>query len=128
MNEQKTHNHLNPAIVFHPGLTVLDMMKGYNMSKTELAEVINYPLKELKDIISCQASITKEFAKKLAYAFGTSVNLWLKLQNDYDIYRAEQEMKIEVGKRKEIERRYRVFRLKKEGHEKGVGLGDLVVS
>ena len=67
----------------HPGIILLDMLKEDKLSVDLLAERINVDKLTLNKICSCENDISMNMANKLAMYFGTSMDLWLNLQNNY---------------------------------------------
>lgn len=78
----------NPAT---PG-EVLKMgwMDPLDLTVTDLAEKIDMSRGALSRIINGRARLTMDVARRLAKAFGTSVGLWLRLQEQRDEWEAEQ--------------------------------------
>ena len=69
---------------FHPGEYLKDELDAREWTQTELAEMIGRPLRLINRIIAGKAGITAQTAQQLAAAFGTSAELWMNLQNQYD--------------------------------------------
>ncbi len=58
--------------------------KGLNMS--QFAYQIEVPPSRISDIISGKREISLDSAKRIARYFGDTVQYWLNLQTDYNIY------------------------------------------
>lgn len=69
---------------FHPGEYLKDELDAREWTQTELAKMIGRPLRVINRIIAGKAGITTPTAQQLATAFGTSAELWMNLQNQYD--------------------------------------------
>jgi len=70
----------------HPGEILLeDYLKPLGMSPHQLALMLNVPPNRIYQIANCDRAITPETALRLGRYFGTSAELWLKLQIDYDL-------------------------------------------
>ena len=69
---------------FHPGEYLKDELDAREWTQTELAKMIGRPLRVINRIIAGKAGITAQTAQQLATAFGTSAELWMNLQNQYD--------------------------------------------
>ena len=69
---------------FHPGEYLKDELDMREWTQTGLAEMIGRPLRVVNRIIAGKAGITAQTAQQLAAAFGTSAELWMSLQNQYD--------------------------------------------
>ncbi|RHZ37570.1 HigA family addiction module antitoxin [endosymbiont GvMRE of Glomus versiforme] len=69
----------------HPG-TILskEFLIPRKISQTKLATSINVPVKLVKEICQAKKSINAEMALRLGTYFGTSAELWLGLQQDYE--------------------------------------------
>ncbi|CAI2190753.1 11837_t:CDS:1, partial [Funneliformis geosporum] len=69
----------------HPG-TILnkEFLIPRKITQTKLATSINVPLKTIKEICQAQKAIEAEMALRLGTYFGTSAELWLGLQQDYE--------------------------------------------
>ncbi len=75
----------------HPGIILLeDWIKPLNLSITEFALKIGTSRKNLSEIVNSKCGISPEMALKLSKALGTSAELWLNLQQAYDLWQAKQ--------------------------------------
>jgi len=71
----------------HPGVILKEeFLIPMGLTQTELSSLINSTPNTVSEIINKKRSLTTEMAIKLSKFFGTSVELWLNLQNQYDIY------------------------------------------
>ncbi|KAB8316175.1 HigA family addiction module antidote protein [Tolypothrix campylonemoides VB511288] len=76
----------------HPGALIKrQYLEPLNMTITQLAENLGVSRKTLSEIINEQAGITPNMALRLASAFQTTPELWLNLQQKYDLWCAAQE-------------------------------------
>lgn len=78
----------------HPGEILADELTELEMSASELARQINVPSNRISQILAGKRSITADTALRIGKWFGTGPNIWLNLQQAYDIDIA----KIEMGK------------------------------
>jgi addiction module HigA family antidote len=62
------------------------------MSAGALAKICGLPRTRIERIASEQTGITADAALRLAKALGTTTQLWLNLQNDYDIQIAKRDL------------------------------------
>jgi len=70
----------------HPGEIIKhEFLEPLGMSATALARVSGIPANRLTEIIAGRRSVTADTAIRLARYLGTSVDLWLNLQANYDI-------------------------------------------
>lgn len=72
----------------HPGeILKNDFLEPLGLSQTLLAKGLNTTFRTVNEIVNEKRNISPEMAIRLSRFFGTSVELWLNLQNQYDIYR-----------------------------------------
>ncbi len=76
--------------MYHPGSYVEDAIDALSMTRHECAGRLNMSDKELSELISGEHGLTAETARKLGGFFGTEPELWINLQNRYEMYVAEQ--------------------------------------
>ena len=70
----------------HPGRVLHDeVMKPLGVSRNKLARDIDVPVGRISAIVAGSRAITADTALRLAKYFGTTPELWLKLQSDYDL-------------------------------------------
>jgi len=75
----------------HPGEILLEeFLKPGGVTQYKLAQAIGLPQSRLSSIINGKRSITAETAILLGKFFGTSPDMWLGLQNMYDLREAEK--------------------------------------
>ena len=71
----------------HPGAIIkFDYLEELNMSVSKLALILGVSRKTLSKIVNEHASITPQMALRLSQAFGTTPELWLNLQRNYDLW------------------------------------------
>ena len=84
----------------HPGEVLLeDFMKPLGLTQYRVAKDIGVPALRISQIVRGQRAITADTALRLARYFGTSPDVWLRLQAAYDLEVAQQQ----IGKRVERE-------------------------
>ena len=77
----------------HPGgLVKRQYLEPLNMTSTELANILRVSRKTVSEIVNEKASITPNIALRLAAAFQTTPELWLNLQQKYDLWCATNEL------------------------------------
>ena len=87
-----------------PGeILIEEFMKPHGLSQNRLARDIDVNPARINDIVHGRSSITASVALRLAKYFGTTPELWMNLQADYDLRRAR------AGDWPKIERRVRVL-------------------
>ena len=73
----------------HPGKILLEeFLKPLNLSQNALARAIAVPPRRINAIVLGKRSITADTALRLAKAFGTSIQFWMGLQDEYDLREA----------------------------------------
>ena len=76
----------------HPGEIIKEMyMKPLKLTVTSLAASLGVSRKTLSTIINERAGVTPDMALRLSRAFSTSPELWLNMQQGYDLWVAENE-------------------------------------
>ena len=87
----------------HPGQILKeDFLDELKISQTELAFALGTTFRTINE----KRNISTEMAIKLSKFFRTSIELWLNLQNQYDIYRV-------YNKKKELIDRVRPMKSRK---------------
>ena len=72
---------LKEMFIKERGLTITEVAKGLNVARANLSAVINGHL-----------GISPELAIKLSEAFGNTPQFWVNLQNNYELWHAEQKV------------------------------------
>jgi len=81
----------------HPGeILSEEFLEPLGMSMNKLADELHVPANRITQIVEGRRSITGETALRLARYFGTSAELWLGMQKDYDLQVARDEFEVEV--------------------------------
>jgi addiction module HigA family antidote len=77
----------------HPGEVLREeFLVPLGMSSGALARACGVPRTRIERLASEQAGVTADTALRLAKAFGTSPDLWLSLQNDFDVQVAKRQI------------------------------------
>ena len=82
----------------HPGKVVrVSCLKPLGLSVTEGAKALGVSRQALSNLVNGRARVSSEMAIRLAKAFGSTTETWIRLQTAYDIAQAlEREDEIEV--------------------------------
>ena len=82
----------------HPGRIVRhDCLEPLGLSVTEGAKVLGVTRQALNNVVNGKAAISPEMAIRLAKAFGSTAETWLRMQLAYDLAAARKdESKIKV--------------------------------
>lgn len=89
-------------IAFHPGAYVKDLIEDLEMNQHELSKRLGITSKTVSKFINGDAPLSNELASRLSIVFGTSIELWLNLNNNYIKKQVEIEQKKSEDKQKEI--------------------------
>lgn len=77
----------------HPGEVLLeDFLKPMGITQYRLAKDISVPPRRINEIVLGKRSLSADTALRLARFFGTSEELWLNLQNQYDLDNARDQL------------------------------------
>jgi addiction module HigA family antidote len=75
----------------HPGEHLADFLADYGWSARELARRLHVPHNRVLALLKGERALSADTALRLARLFGTSVELWLRLQMRYDVERTRLE-------------------------------------
>jgi antitoxin HigA-1 len=86
----------------HPGRSIRSAcLKPLGLSVTEGAKVLGVTRQALNNIVNGKAGISPEMAIRLAKAFGSTPETWLRMQLAYDLAAARKnESKIKVRRQR----------------------------
>ena len=79
-----------PRAPIHPGEHLAEELRELNMSAAELARQLDVPVNRVTQILNGQRSVTADTALRLGHWFGTGPEIWLNLQQLYEVRRARQ--------------------------------------
>ena len=72
----------------HPGeILKEEFLAPLEMSQSHLAKALHTSFRAINELVNEKRGITVEMALRLSKYFGTSPQLWLNLQNQYDLHR-----------------------------------------
>lgn len=70
----------------HPGEILMgDFIQGFGITQNKLAVSIGVPPRRINEIVHGKRGITADTAVRLAKYFGTSAELWMNLQSQYEL-------------------------------------------
>jgi len=73
-------------VAVHPGeILAEEFMKPHGLTQTQLAAALAIPIQRVNLLLNGKRGVTPDTAYRLARYFGTSVELWMGLQQDWDI-------------------------------------------
>lgn len=76
-----------------------EFMKPLGVSINALARDLDVPPNRISEIVNGKRAITADTALRLAHYFGTSAEVWLNLQTDFDLRVARREVGPEIRTR-----------------------------
>lgn len=83
----------------HPGEILReDVLPALGLSISELARRLGVSRQQVHRIIACTHPVTVEMALRVGRLVGNGPELWLRLQQNYDLWRAEQGLSGELEK------------------------------
>lgn len=86
----------------HPGEIIREFcVEPSDLTVTEAAEALGVARKTLSTLLNGRAGISPEMALRLSKVFGRTPEGWLRLQLQFDLWKAEQS--IDISKLKRIE-------------------------
>ena len=75
----------------HPGEILREELDMLGLSANALARALGVPVNRITQILNGQRGVTADTALRLARYFGTTPQLWLNLQQTWELRRAEIE-------------------------------------
>ena len=76
----------------HPGRIVRqDCIEPLGLTITEAAKVLGVTRQALNNVVNGKAGISPEMAVRLSKAFGSSAEMWVRLQSNYDLSQVRPE-------------------------------------
>jgi antitoxin HigA-1 len=73
------------VLAIHPGEVLNDEMHERGISINGLARALRVPPNRVSAIVNGKRSITADTAHRLGRFFGTSAQMWMNLQMEYDL-------------------------------------------
>jgi addiction module HigA family antidote len=82
----------------HPGKVLrVSCLEPLGLSVTEAAKALGVSRQALSNLVNRRASLSSEMAIRIAKAFGSTTETWIRLQSAYDVAQAQaREDEIEV--------------------------------
>jgi addiction module HigA family antidote len=85
----------NPA---HPGEIVQEYMEGLGLTVSALAAHLKITRANLSRMIHGKTGVSAEMALRLSEAFGTTPEVWIRLQANYDLAKALRNRRIKIAR------------------------------
>ena len=89
-----TRNGMKPV---HPGEILREEIKTLGLSANALSKALGVPVNRVTTILNGQRGVSADTALRLARYFGTTPQLWLNLQQTWELRRAEIEKGREIA-------------------------------
>lgn len=90
-----------PDVAIPPGDVLAEELEARGLTQSRLARLMRRPLQAINEIVRGRKRITGATALGLADALGTSAELWIRLEADYELNKAR------LARRREPRRRTR---------------------
>jgi len=79
----------------HPGIVLKEIyLEPLDLSVTRAAEALGITRKALSELVNGKSGISTTMALRLSKSFGTSPELWLNMQQHYDLWQARKKTKL----------------------------------
>ena len=86
MSNSSTTTEADLIEPIHPGEILMeDFIEGFGITQNKLAVSIGVPPRRINEIVHGKRGITADTAIRLARYFGTSDELWMNLQSNYEL-------------------------------------------
>lgn len=83
----------------HPGAILRDdVLPALELSVTEAARQLRVTRQTLHRILAGRSAVSAEMAVRLGRFCGNGADLWLRMQQAYDLWHAEQRLRDELAK------------------------------
>lgn len=77
-----------PDVVIPPGEVLAEELEARGLTQSRLARRMHRPLQAINEIVRGRKRITGATALELADALGTSAELWIRLEADFELNKA----------------------------------------
>ena len=79
----------------HPGEVLKEMyLEPLELTVTNAAESLGITRKTLSELLNGRSGISTPMALRLSKAFGTTPELWLNMQQNYDLWKAKKKTRL----------------------------------
>ncbi|MDH5553316.1 MAG: HigA family addiction module antitoxin [Nitrosomonas sp.] len=76
---------MTKVLPIHPGEHLVEFLEEYGITQYRLAKEIHVPARRINEIVKGKRGISVDTAIRLSRYFGSSPQLWINLQSNYDI-------------------------------------------
>jgi len=82
---------INNPHPLHPGVVLQQVyMTEMGLNQTSLAALLGCSPRKINEIVNGKRGISAEFALELESKLKTSASMWVRMQAEYDLFRARQ--------------------------------------
>jgi antitoxin HigA-1 len=74
----------------HPGLLVKECLDDLGLTVAEAAAALHITRQQLHNIVAGRSGVTPEMAIRFEKAFGSTADIWLRMQVNYDLAQARR--------------------------------------
>lgn len=79
----------------HPGEILKKIyLEQLNLNQTQLADKLGCAHRKVNEIVNGKRGISPEFALDLEAVLGVEAEMWVRLQAEYDLYRARKNREV----------------------------------
>lgn len=83
----------------HPGEYLReDILPALEMTITDLAKHLDVSRTALSELVNERRDVSLEMAQRLGQAFGNGARFWMALQMQFDLWNAERDNTINIGR------------------------------
>lgn len=84
---------INNPLPLHPGKVLAEVyMAEMGLNQTDLAKLCGCSPRKVNEIVNGKRGISPTFAIVLEPVLGTSAEMWVRMQAEYDLWEARQEV------------------------------------
>jgi len=79
----------------HPGEVLREMyIEPLGLTVTQTAKALGVTRKALSELVNMRSGISTNMALRLSKAFGTTPELWLNMQRNFDLIQAQKRVRL----------------------------------
>ncbi len=77
----------------HPGIVLSEVyMKDLDLNQSQLAKLCECSHRKINEIVNGKRAISPDFAITLEKALGTTAEMWVRIQAEYDLWVARKKV------------------------------------
>ena len=90
MTEKRIANNMVSSMLIHPGEMIKDEIIARGITQKQLAVQMGVSYTVFNEILNGKRPVTTEYALLLEAALGTPASIWIGLQADYNLQKANK--------------------------------------